>query len=799
MVMFKNLSLKVKLIALFLVVGLVPLLVGVVISYNSSSAALQTETFNKLVSIRELKKEQIESYFKTIENQVLSFSEDVMIVDAMKSFKAAFNSIGNDPVVSSDELESYRSSVSGYYTGGFASTFREKSVETIDAGSLVPTDKNSLILQYRYISNNSNPMGSKNGLVKADDGSYYSELHARYHPAINTYLEKFGFYDIFLVDPDTGNVVYSVFKEVDYATSLKHGPYANTNFAAAFKRAAKAGRSDVAILEDFKAYAPSFNSPASFMASPIYDKGKLEGVLVFQMPVGAINEIMTSGKRWNEVGLGDSGESYIVGADFKLRNDSRFLIDDKPGYLSILREKGFDKNDVDTIEKLNTSILFQDVKSETARAAIAGNSGFKIIPDYRDVPVLSAYSPLKIAGVNWGILAEIDEAEAFAPLTALKKLVIIMTVIILGIVVVIAWFVAKSISLPVIHVAEMAAKVAAGDLTVPDLQVKNNDEIGSLVGALNNMKSRLNQMMGQITTMADHVAAASTELSATSTQIVNGIDRQSNQTNQVATAMEEMSATVVEVAKNSQGASEASGDTQQIAVTGGDVVKKAVDGMMAVAETVRGSAETVEALGKSSDEIGAIISVINDIADQTNLLALNAAIEAARAGEQGRGFAVVADEVRKLAEKTTKATKEIADMIKTIQNDTKGAMSSMHEGTKQVEEGVQLASEAGESLQQIVSSVDRVTDMVRQIATAAEEQSATSEEISSNISGIAEVANENSEGVKQVSIATEDLAKVAEELKAMVSEFKITKVSNERTTNDNGSADDADTPNLRAV
>jgi len=239
-----------------------------------------------------------------------------------------------------------------------------------------------------------------------------------------------------------------------------------------------------------------------------------------------------------------------------------------------------------------------------------------------------------------------------------------------------------------------------------------------------------------------------------------------------------MSATVIEVAKNSQGASEASDDTQQIAVQGGDVVKRAVDGMMAVADTVRESAATVEALGKSSDEIGAIISVINDIADQTNLLALNAAIEAARAGEQGRGFAVVADEVRKLAEKTTKATKEIADMIKTIQGDTKGAMSSMHEGTKQVEEGVQLASEAGESLQQIVSSVDRVTDMVRQIATAAEEQSATTEEISTNITSIATVTTENADGVKQVSAASDDLAKIAEELKDIVSRFKLRGGSN---------------------
>ncbi|VAW34593.1 Methyl-accepting chemotaxis sensor/transducer protein, partial [hydrothermal vent metagenome] len=588
-VMFRNLSLKVKLIALFLVVGLVPLLVGVVVIYRSSSAALEHETFNQLVSIREIKKAQIEGYFKTIENQALTFSQDVMIIDAMKEFKMAFKAIGDDPAVSSEELEKYRSSVRSYYTGLYDATFREKSVDNIDAASLVPTDKNSLILQYRYISNNPQPLGSKNGLVKADDGSRYSQLHARYHPAINAFLEKFGYYDIFLVDADSGNIVYSALKEVDFATSLKDGPYADTNFADAFKNAVSAGSSDVFILEDFKPYVPSYNAPASFIASPIYDKGKLEGVLVLQMPIDAINTIMTSNKEWKKIGLGDSGESYIVGSDLKLRNDSRFLIDDKAGYLSLLREKGFPGREVDTIEKLDTSILLQDVKNETARMAIAGNSGYKIVSDYRDIPVLSAYAPLDIPGVQWAILADINEAEAFAPLTRLKKLVIVMTIIIIGIVIAIAWFVAKSIAQPVVHVAELAAKVAAGDLTVPDVKAKNNDEIGMLVGSLNNMKGNLNKMMGQIMTMADHVAAASTELSATSTQIVNGIDRQSSQTSQVATAMEEMSATVLEVARNSQGASESAGETQEVAVRGGDVVKRAVDGMMTVADTVRQS------------------------------------------------------------------------------------------------------------------------------------------------------------------------------------------------------------------
>ncbi len=351
----------------------------------------------------------------------------------------------------------------------------------------------------------------------------------------------------------------------------------------------------------------------------------------------------------------------------------------------------------------------------------------------------------------------------------------------LGVFVVLAFMVAigamvlvtRSIIRPISAVVEFAGTMAEKDLSSPDLVITGRDEIGRLAGALNSMKRNLNDIMGQIRNSSEDVAMATSGLSESSATIVDGTDRQSVQSGQAATAMEQMSATVMEVAKNSQGASEASGETQQIAVQGGDVVRRAVDGMMAVADTVRQSAETVEALGKSSDEIGAIISVINDIADQTNLLALNAAIEAARAGEQGRGFAVVADEVRKLAEKTSKATTEIADMIKTIQTDTRGAMGSMHEGTKQVEQGVQLASEAGESLQQIVSSVDRVTDMVRQIATAAEQQSSTSEEISSNILGIAEIAEENNLGVKEVSDAAVELNLVAEGLKNLVGRFVL--------------------------
>ena len=195
--------------------------------------------------------------------------------------------------------------------------------------------------------------------------------------------------------------------------------------------------------------------------------------------------------------------------------------------------------------------------------------------------------------------------------------------------------------------------------------------------------------------------------------------------------------------------------------------------MQAIADSVRESAETITELGKRSDEIGEIIGVIDDIADQTNLLALNAAIEAARAGEQGRGFAVVADEVRKLAERTTKATAEIAGMIKGIQKDTSGAVSSMEEGTKQVEAGMELAVKAGDSLTSIVSVVSEVQKMIEQIATASDEQSAAAEQISGNVGNIASVSKQSAQSAEQMAATAEELNRQTDALNELVSRFKL--------------------------
>jgi methyl-accepting chemotaxis protein len=252
-----------------------------------------------------------------------------------------------------------------------------------------------------------------------------------------------------------------------------------------------------------------------------------------------------------------------------------------------------------------------------------------------------------------------------------------------------------------------------------------------------------------------------------------GAQEQSSQTNEVAGAVEQMTKTILETTKNASIAAESAKNAGAIAKDGGKVVIETIKGMNRIAQVVSKSAETVQALGKSSDQIGEIVQVIDDIADQTNLLALNAAIEAARAGEQGRGFAVVADEVRKLAERTTKATKEIATMIKQIQKDTSGAVASMEEGTKEVELGKKLADKAGESLEQIIKGADQVVDVITQVAAASEEQANAAEQISKNVEGISNITNESAAGVQQIARAAEDLSRLTINLQEQISKFKL--------------------------
>lgn len=333
-----------------------------------------------------------------------------------------------------------------------------------------------------------------------------------------------------------------------------------------------------------------------------------------------------------------------------------------------------------------------------------------------------------------------------------------------------------AVILPVQDGARALEIMSTGDFTVR-VEADYKGQHRKIAESINKLAESVSGILQEVIDATQATSSASSQISSSSEELASGSQELSSQVHEIATAIEQMTSTIIQTTKSTTRTAENSKHAVTIAEKGGEVIIQTIDGITKIAEVVNKAADIIQELGKNSQQIGDIVQVIDEIADQTNLLALNAAIEAARAGEQGRGFAVVADEVRKLAERTTKATKEIAQMIRKIQTDTKNAVDSVAEGSKVVEEGKKLASKAGGSLKEIISSANEVVDLANQVASASEEQSSTAEQISKNIESISHVTNESASGVQQIARAADDLNRLTENLSNLVSQFKVDKRS----------------------
>jgi methyl-accepting chemotaxis protein len=817
-----------------LLLAALPLLIAtaamVAVSLRNARASLEARAQEQLVSLRAVKQAEIESYFEQLRTNVLVLSRTPGLAEDLRTLRASYRRPASAAAVSAA-----RAALERYYTGDFLQEYQRRNPgDTVDMRPILrQLPDHTVLLQHRYIATNPSPLGKKHELVDTRDGTPYAAVHSRLQRYFGTAVEQYGFYDIFLADAGSGDLMYTYYKELDYGTSLLNGPYAKTLFAEAFRRALEAPAGTV-VLTEFAPYLPSYEDAAAFMATPLQDGGAVTGVLLIQAPIDRINRIMTFGQRWAESGMGASGEAYLIGGDGTARSISRFLIEDRDDYFRAIAHAGVEDDVRKRIASRSSNVGLQRISTAGQRAAAAGQTGFDIYPDYRGVPVLGAYGPITVLGLNWALVAEIDEAEAFAPVAALLRQTALVGAALAGVVLLLAALVAArlagSINRPIDALQGLVTRLNAGDWSAR-AKLAGQDELSQLGGALDRMldervaqlaaASRENEQLNssvveimqavsrlsqrdltvRVPVTADVTGSISDALNVMTREtatVLRQVDQISAKVAAASSSVRERSESAVSVAE--QGSREITAASKEldaaaealrliagraraadasaeeaIAATRRALanVQETVGGITASRDLIHETEKRIKRLGERSQEITSVVELIGDIAERTSMLAINTSMQAVAAGEAGRAYAVVADEVKRLAESARNATQQIATLVGAMRSETADTVDAINKAITHIVETSRVAERAGEAMRSTEQKTDQLVTSVRDITQTTEEQSRASDTLKQRAQQIERSTASTTEQMRHQAAETRELAAFAEKLLGSVRVFNL--------------------------